>query len=509
MRPQTSIGSLISRILLTFLLLPQVVHATRTVRPPNIILMVADDLGYGDLGCYGQRHIHTPNLDRVATQGMRLTRHYSGNAVCAPSRCVLMTGRHPGHAQIRDNKEVQPEGQWPLAAGTPTLPRLLQRLGYATGAFGKWGLGAPGSSGDPLNQGFDHFFGFNCQRQAHNHFPTYLWNDSTRVTLNNPAFSAHQRLPADRAPDDPTSYARFQGSDYAADRIAEAALQFVRRHRDQPFFLFLPTTIPHLALQVPDDSLREYAGLMPDSPYLGNASYLPHRTPRAAYAAMITRMDREVGRLLALVEELGLDQQTIFIFTSDNGPLYDRLGGTDTEFFDSAAGLRGRKGSLHEGGVRVPCLVRWPGRIRESRVESRLTGFEDWLPTLIELAGGRDLLPPNLDGLSFAPTLLGRRQSPRPLLYREFAGYRGWQAAWSGDWKLVRWNLNPAKSGSDSSPPQVALYRVGQDPGEKVDLSARYPRRVAKFLRQMQREHADSAEFPMPALDHAPHESDF
>ncbi|MCC7377272.1 MAG: arylsulfatase [Verrucomicrobiales bacterium] len=484
-------------------LLSPLARSASVPRPPNIILMVADDLGYGDLGCYGQKQIRTPNLDRVASQGIRFTRHYSGNAVCAPSRCVLMTGRHPGHAQIRDNREVQPEGQWPLSADTPTLPRLLKKLGYATGAFGKWGLGAPGSSGDPLNQGFDHFFGYNCQRQAHNHYPTYLWNDASRVPLNNPSFPAHQKLPADRPPDDPASYTTFQGLEYAPDRIAEAALSFVRQHREQPFFLFLPTTIPHLALQVPDDSVREYKDAMPDTPYLGNASYLPHRTPHAAYAAMITRMDREVGRLLALIAELGLDEQTLFIFTSDNGPLYDRLGGTDSEFFNSAAGLRGRKGSLHEGGVRVPCVVRWLGHIREGRVENRLCGFEDWLPTLLELAGGRQRIPPQLDGVSFAPTILGHRQSRRPLLYREFASYDGWQAAWDGDWKYVRRNLNPAKPKALSVMPEDALYRLDDDPGETSDLSSRYPRRVSRFLRQMNEEHTASAEFPMPALDHA------
>ncbi|MBL9137990.1 MAG: arylsulfatase [Verrucomicrobiales bacterium] len=479
------------------------VHATRTARPPNLILMVADDLGYGDLGSYGQTRIRTPHLDRVAAEGVRFTRHYSGNAVCAPSRCVLMTGRHPGHAQIRNNKELQPEGQWPLAAGTITLPKQLKKLGYATGAFGKWGLGGPGSDGDPLRQGFDRFFGFNCQRHAHNHYPTYLWSDTNRVPLGNPAFSPHQRLPSDRSSDQPASYTDYQGKEYAPDRIADAALEFVRQHRDQPFFLFLPTTLPHLALQVPDDSLRAYTNSFPETPYLGTASYLPHRTPRAAYAAMISRMDREVGRLLSLVKELGLDTDTLFIFTSDNGPLYDRLGGTDTDFFQSAAGLRGRKGSLHEGGVRVPCLVRWPGHLRSGTTETRLTGFEDWLPTLLEIAGGRDLIPADSDGISFAPTLLGRRQAPRPLLYREFSGYGGWQAAWIGDWKIVRHGLNPAGSAPSSTPATVALYRLSEDPGETRDLALRHPRRVSRFLRQLEQEHTDSADFPMPGLDHA------
>jgi len=243
-------------------------------RPPNIIFIIADDLGIGDLGCYGQKKIRTPNVDLLATEGMRLGQHYSGNAVCAPSRCVLMTGLHPGHAWIRDNQEVQPEGQAPLPAGTMTLARLLQRHGYATGAFGKWGLGAPGSAGDPLRQGFDRFFGYNCQRQAHNYYPVYLWDNDQRVTLDNPPFSAHQRFPAGADAAQPASYERYQGREYAPDRIMEQARAFIRENRDRPFFCFVPTTVPHLALQVPTDSLDEYAGAWPDEPYLGDRSYL-------------------------------------------------------------------------------------------------------------------------------------------------------------------------------------------------------------------------------------------
>ena len=417
---------------LTLCVLGASAHAA-TARPPNIVFVIADDLGIGDLGCYGQKKIRTPNVDLLATEGMRLGQHYSGNAVCAPSRCVLMTGLHPGHAWIRDNQEVQPEGQAPLPAGTMTLARLLQRHGYATGAFGKWGLGAPGSAGDPLRQGFDRFFGYNCQRQAHNYYPVYLWDNDQRVTLDNPPFSAHQRFPAGADAAQPASYERYQGREYAPDRIMEQARAFIRENRDRPFFCFVPTTVPHLALQVPRDLLEEYAGAWPDEPYLGDRSYLPHPKPRAAYAAMITRLDREVGRLVECVRELGLEQQTVIVFTSDNGPLYDRVGGTDTDFFDSASGLRGRKGSLYEGGVRVPCIVRWPGRIPPGTTHDRVTGFEDWLPTLMELAGFKSEIPKGLDGISFAPPLLGRRQRERPFLYREFPGYGGQQSVRVGD----------------------------------------------------------------------------
>jgi arylsulfatase A-like enzyme len=470
-------------------------------KAPNIIFVIADDLGVGDLGCYGQKRIRTPYIDRLAAEGMRFRQHYSGNAVCAPSRCVLMTGLHPGHAWIRDNQEVQPEGQAPLPAGTITLARLLQRHGYTTGAFGKWGLGGPGSSGDPLRQGFDRFFGYNCQRQAHNYYPTYLWDNDRQVTLNNPPFSAHQRFPAGADAAQAASYERYQGRDYAPDRIMEQARAFIRENRDRPFFCFVPTTVPHLALQVPGDSLEEYAGTLPDEPYLGGQSYLPHPQPHAAYAAMITRLDQEVGRLVDCVRELGLEDQTLFVFTSDNGPLYDRLGGTDTDFFDSAGGLRGRKGSLYEGGVRVPCIVRWPGHVAPGTTADRVTGFEDWLPTLMELAGLEWAIPKGLDGTSFAPTLLGRRQRERPFLYREFPGYGGQQSIRVGDWKAVRQNLAPRGAGPPRPDLRTQLYQLRNDPAEARDVAAEHPRRVARLEQLMRRQHRVSRLFPLPALD--------
>lgn len=469
---------------------------------PNIIFILADDLGYGDPGCYGQTRIRTPNLDRLAREGMRLTQHYSGNAVCAPSRCVLMTGLHPGHAFIRDNREIKPEGQLPLPAGTVTLPKLLGRQGYVTGAFGKWGLGGPGSEGDPLRQGFDRFFGYNCQRLAHNFYPTSLWDNAVRVKLNNPDFSAHDTFKPGEDPNDPKSYQRFQGHEYSADLIAERALQFVRDHRAKPFFLYWPTTVPHLALQVPDDSLREYEGLWEDPPYTGGRGYIPHFKPRAAYAAMVTRLDREVGRMLKLVSELGLEERTLFIFTSDNGPLFDRFGGTDSEFFKSTGELRGRKGSLYEGGIRVPCLVRWKGRIAAGAVSRRVTGFEDWLPTLLELIHARDAVPAGLDGISFAPTLLGQSQQPRPFLYREFPGYGGQQSIRVGDWKGVRQKLIPPRKSEASPQTRLELYDLAGDPSESSDVSASHPEMVAKLERLLRDQHRPSKEFPIPALDH-------
>ncbi len=463
---------------------------------PNVIFVLADDLGWAELGSYGQQKIRTPSIDRLAAEGVRFTQHYSGNAVCAPSRSVLLTGQHPGHTPIRDNRELQPEGQVPLPGAAVTLAELLKGQGYVTAAMGKWGLGPPGSEGDPLRQGFDHFFGYNCQRQAHNYYPTYLYDDDRRLPLDNPAFPVNQKLPDGADPGDPRSYAGYAGKVYAPDLTWERARAFIRENKDRPFFLYLPTTVPHLALQVPEDSLAEYRGLWPDPPYRGDNGYLPNPSPRAAYAAMVTRMDREVGRVLDLVREMGLDERTIVVFTSDNGPTYERLGGSDSEFFRSSGPLRGLKGSLYEGGVRVPAIVRWTGRIPAGLVSERVTGFEDWLPTLLDLAGAREAIPSSgIDGLSFAPTLLGQAQEPRPFLYREFPGYGGQQSVRVGDWKGVRQGLE--KPGAM----RLELYDLKGDVGEARDVAAAHPDVVAKMEALLSREHQPSSAFPIPAID--------
>ena len=480
--------------------------AVTSARPPNVVFFLADDLGLGDLSCYGQQRFRTPNIDRLAAEGMKLTVHYAGNAVCAPSRAVFMTGLHPGHALIRNNKEMRQqfgEGQYPLPPDTVTLPKLLKQAGYTTGAFGKWGLGGPGSTGEPLKQGIDRFFGYNCQAVAHNYYPTYLWDDDKKVPLDNPPFAAHQKLPAGADPTKPQSYAQYAGKQYAPDLIGQQAVRFVRDNKDKPFFLYYPTTVPHLALQVPEDSLAEYAGKLPDEPYAGGR-YLPHRTPRAAYAAMVTRMDREVGRLLDTLKELGLDEQTIVVFSSDNGPLYDQLGGTDTDFFNSARGLRGRKGSLYEGGVRVPGLVRWPGKIAPGSTSDRVSGFEDWLPTLLELTGQADKTPKGVDGVSLAPTLLGKPQPERPFLYREFPAYGGQQSVRAGNWKAVRQNLNPAPRQQQRQPFQpggIELYDLAKDPNETADVAAQNPEVVARLTALMKEQHVPNADFPIRGLD--------
>jgi arylsulfatase len=471
---------------------------------PNIVFILADDLGRGDLSCFGQQKFKTPNIDRIASEGMKFTAHYAGSNVCAPSRCALMSGLHNGHGYIRENRGglgEDHEGQEPVPAGELKLPLALKKLGYTLGAFGKWGLGGIGTTGDPINQGFDRFFGYNCQAIAHNYYPTHLWSNDEKQMLGNGKFSAHQKLPADADPKAPASYSSFTGKDYAPDLVGEQALKFIRDNKDHPFFCYYPTTVPHLALQVPEDSLKEFEGKFPEEPYVGGRGYLPHRTPRAAYAAMITRMDKEVGKVLNLLTELGLDKNTIIVFTSDNGPLYDKLGGTDTDFFDSTSGLRGRKGSFYEGGFREPCVVRWKGQIKAGTVSDRVTGFEDWLPTLMELIGSKDATPEGRDGISFAPTLLGQKQEERPFLYRESPGYGGQQSVRMGNWKGIRTNLNPRPKAKDQKATEIELYDLAADEAETKNIAAQHPDIVAKLEAIMKEQHVPTKLWPLNAID--------
>ena len=463
-----------------------------TKKQPNVLFVMADDLGYGELGSFGQQKIRTPRLDQLAAQGMRLTRHYCGSPVCAPSRCVLMTGKHPGKAAVRNNKEHKPEGQWALPTSEPMMSEMMKDAGYTTGAFGKWGLGPPRTDSDPIARGYDRFFGYNCQRHAHSYYTDYLWSDRERVRLaNDPAISGHGKLKAGEDPNDPASYARFRGEDYAPDHILDAAKDFLRQSKDRPFFLYYPSVIPHLALHIPEAELAQYEGEFPETPYPGGKGYTPHFKPRAAYAAMITRLDRSVGELLDLLDELGLAEETIVVFTSDNGATHSPVGGTDVDFFDSCGGLRGRKGSMYEGGIRVPGIVRWPGRVAAGSSSDRVTGFEDWMPTLAELCGGE--VPTGCNGVSFAATLTGDDQAARDFLYREFAGYRGWQAVWQGDYKLVRSNMHKQ--------PKTELFDLGTDPTEQRDLAAAMPERVAAMMEVATREHTPSETFPLKAID--------
>lgn len=442
---------------------------------PNIVFILADDLGYAELGCYGQKKIKTPNIDRLAAQGMRFTQHYSGSPVCAPSRCALMTGKHTGHAQVRSNKQVggaegwklgaTTGGQWPLEAGTVTVAKMLKAAGYATGAFGKWGLGRVGTTGDPNKQGFDHFYGYICQRQAHTFYPNHLWRDGQVQWIK----------------------ANKDGKEqvYSHDLIAEQALEFIRVNKDRAFFLYVPFTIPHVALQVPEDSLAEYRGKWPDPPYTGDKGYVPHPSPRACYAAMVSRMDRDVGRIMALLKELGLDDDTLVIFSSDNGPTY--AGGADSAFFESAGPLRGLKGSVYEGGIRVPFIARWPGKIKASVTSGHISAFWDFLPTCCELIGAGP--PPDIDGISMLPTFLGRpeKQKKHDYLYWELGGR---QAIRMGDWKAVRTRPNR----------KIELYNLSTDLAEQHNVADKNPGILTKMAELLRTARTKSDVFPLPKV---------
>ncbi|MGE5200247.1 MAG: sulfatase-like hydrolase/transferase, partial [Rhodospirillaceae bacterium] len=374
------------------------------------------------------------------------------------------------------------EGQRPLPAGTFTMATMLKRAGYATAAVGKWGLGGPGSEGEPNRLGFDLFYGFLCQRIAHNHYPAYLWRNTTKVPLDNPGIYPHEKLPAGKDPNAPSSYERYGGKQYALDMMGEEARAFVRANKDRPFFLYFAPTVSHAALQVPEDSLAEYAGAFPETPYPGDKGYLPHRAPRAAYAAMVTRLDREVGRLAQLVRELGLDRDTLIVFTSDNGPTFN--GGTDSTFFESAGPFRGLKTMVYEGGIRVPMVARWPGKIPAGIVSAHASAFEDYMPTFAEMAGVER--PAGIDGVSMLAALEGRAsaQKPRDYLYWEFEGK---QVARMGSWKGIR---NAATGAFE-------LYDLAGDIGEKNDVAAAHKDIVSRLEGIMGSARTESALFPL------------
>ncbi|MFO0878244.1 MAG: arylsulfatase [Gemmataceae bacterium] len=440
---------------------------------PNVILIVADDLGYGELGCYGQSKIQTPHLDRMAAEGLRFTQFYSGSPVCAPSRCCLMTGKHGGHAWIRDNRSVGKEGQAPVPTSEVMLPELLKREGYATGAMGKWGLGPPGSESDPVKRGFDLFFGYNCQAHAHYYYPKYLWRNTARVEY-------------------PDNQIRT-GKQHSHDLFEQEALAFVEKQRDRPFFLFLPLTLPHLALQAEPSWLKPYlAKKWEDPAYDGKKGYSPHPTPRAAYAAMITRLDQTVGRLREKLHELDLDKNTLVLFTSDNGATHD-VGGVDTNFFQSVGKLRGRKGSVYEGGLRVPLLACWPGTIAPGKVSEHVAYFPDLLPTLMDVVGASSRIPPGVDGISFLPTLRGKTQPAHAQLVWEFQGYGGQQAVRVGEWKGVRRGLM-------KGPVALELYNLREDPEESRNVAADHPEMVRKLEAVLTAQHTPSRLFPLKGL---------
>ncbi len=438
---------------------------------PNIIFIMADDLGYAEVGCYGQTKIKTPYIDALARQGMKFTQHYSGNPVCAPSRCVLMTGKHSGQAQIRGNKQIGGKegwklgsttgGQWPLKADTVTIGKILQKAGYVTGAFGKWGLGTVGSTGDPQQQGFDHFYGYICQRQAHTFYPNHLWRDGK----------------VDPIPENEDG----QEKRYSHDLIANEALKFIKTYKDQPFFCYVPFTIPHVSLQVPEDSRKPYLGQWEETPFKGSSLYTSQSRPRATYAAMVSRMDRSVGQIMALLKALELEDNTIVIFTSDNGPTFN--GGSDSSFFESAKPFRGLKGSMYEGGIRIPYIIRWPGHVRSGSLSDHISSFQDFLPTCTELL--KLETPGGIDGVSMLPTWLGksRQQKQHDYLYWELSSKQGIR---KGDWKAIRRRMGP-----------VELYNLGQDIGEQKDVSDQYPEITAEMTRLFTTARTESEVFPL------------
>jgi len=460
-------------------------HAAQ--QPPNVVYILADDLGYGDLGAYGQQVIQTPNIDKLSNDGMTFSQHYSGSAVCAPARCVLLTGKHTGHSSIRGNAEIHPEGQQAMPASDFTLAELFKRAGYTTGAFGKWGLGFVGTEGDPLQQGFDRFYGYNCQRMAHRYYPPYLWDDDQRDFLKgNDTFSTVT---------------------YAPDVIQEKMLDFVRQHRDEPFFLYFAATFPHAELLVPEDApdFRRYKKMFGKDPFDGPdwrpkneapygpdwtpEAYAPQDYPQAAYAVMVEMLDRQVGELISLLESLGLSENTLIVFSSDNGP-HDE-GGIDPRDFHSNASFRGMKRDLYEGGIRVPFIAKWPDHIPAGTSSDYPCAFWDMMPTfadLLELP-----LTEDCDGISLLPVLEGRETpTPNRYLYWEFHEQGGKQAVRFGDWKAVR--LNVAK---DPGAP-IELYNLSDDPGETDNLAEQYPDIVSIARDCMKSSHTRNELFKYP-----------
>lgn len=433
---------------------------------PNIVLIMADDLGYAHLGSYGQQKIRTPSLDRLAEEGVRFTQFYSGSTVCAPARSVLMTGMHTGHTSVRGNT-----GGLPIEPEDVTVAEVLQEAGYTTGLFGKWGLGDHGTTGVPWEQGFDEFFGYLHQVHAHFYYTPFLWENDRQLPL--------------------------EGNDsgtrttYSHDVITERALEFVQNHHEEPFFLYVAYTIPHTELLVPEESFAEYDGQFPEpNPYPGDGHYAAQDKPRTTFAAMVSRMDRDVGRLLALLEELGLTENTIVFFTSDNGG--QRGWGVDLDYFEGNAPLRGGKMFMYEGGLRVPLIVRWPAMIQAGQNNDHVWAFWDVLPTLAELAGAA--APDSIDGTSMLPAVLGadvvgRDPDAHEFLYWEYGNVLGKapirQAVRWGDWKAVRGDLDR----------QLELYDLRRDIGETTDVAAEHPDVIADILAYLDTARVETREY--------------
>lgn len=427
----------------------------RAADKPNIIFILSDDIAMGDLGCYGQKLIQTPNLDKMAAEGTRFTQAYSGTTVCAPSRSSLMTGLHMGHCPVRSNRELKPEGQLPLPEGTLTAAQVLKQAGYKTACMGKWGMGMFDTTGSPLKVGFDHFFGYNCQRHAHSYFPAYLYNDDQRFALEG-------------------NDGKGVGKTYAQNLIAAETLSWVKQQKDHPFFLYYAITLPHGNHEI--DTVGAYADRKDWTDL------------QKSYAAQVSRLDSDVGRLMDLLKELKIDDKTLVMFAGDNGSSFapeSEIG----KLFDQARGLRGFKRSMYEGGLRQAALARWPGKVPAGRVSAEPWAFWDFLPTCAELSGA--VLPATYksDGFSLVSFLKGGSAPPRDYFYWELYEGKPTQAIRFGDWKAVR--NGPATA--------LELYDLKTDTGETKDLAAKNPELVAKAEALMKAAHTDDPNFPWVA----------
>ncbi|MCK3683709.1 arylsulfatase [Maribellus sp. YY47] len=445
------------------------------VTKPNIVYILADDLGWGDLSCYGQTHFQTPNIDQLAESGMQFTQHYAGCTVCAPSRSSLMTGQTTGHTFIRGNKEWKPEGQYPMQADAITMAEALKNDGYVTGAFGKWGLGYPGSEGDPNMQGFDEFFGYNCQRMGHNYYPYHLWHNQEKVILEGNAGK--------------------QTKEYAPEVIHKQALKFLDDNKDKPFFMYYPSIIPHAELFATEEYIAKFRGKFdPEKNFKGVddgdnykvGGYGSQPEAHAAFAAMVDYLDMQVGEIIAKLKELGVYDNTLIIFTSDNGPHME--GGADPDFFNSNGPFKGYKRDLYEGGIRVPMIAVWGNKIKAGSKSDHISAFWDVFPTVGELTGAE--VPENIDGISFLPTLLGKDQKEHDYLYWEFHEMGGRKALRQGDWKLIHYNVNhPEKMTTE-------LYNLASDPGEENNVAADHPEVVQELEALMENARTPSEVFP-------------
>lgn len=471
-------------VLLLFVFAFQWAFPQKEDKKPNIVLMLVDDLGVGDIEPYGQKIIKTPELSKLADEGMKFTQFYAGASVCAPSRATIITGQHTGHTHIRGNKEIAHpiDGQAPILVNSPSIAKVLKQAGYATGIFGKWGLGTPDSQGNPLLHGFDTFFGYNSQFRAHRQYPAFLWKDNEKYVL--PENENYQKQVV-----------------YANDLIHQKALEYIEAQKeDKPFFAYLTYTLPHAELSVPNDSVfqsyrylpekpykgKDYKDILPEFPYFGG--YASQEYPRATHASMVSRLDRYLGEVRALLKKKNLDENTIIIFTSDNGAHLE--GGADPDFFNSSAGLKGYKRDLYEGGIRTPFIVYWKGNVKAGAVNSHIGVFWDLLATFSDIVGVK--LSQQTDGISFLPTLLGKdnKQKSHQYLYWEFHELGGRQAIRYKNWKGVKQNVDKNKNAP------IELYNLEKDPSESQNIAEKHPKIIKKIKKLIEKSHIKSELFP-------------